>query len=439
MEDQTEDRNAAGRAVLAALASLPAGPALGRAAARTAGVHLVGGAVRDLLLGNRPRELDVVVDGDPAELIADLVGNDAADVAPEVVRHARFGTASVERDGGRIDIARARRERYLRPGALPEVEPAPLADDLRRRDFTVNAIAVSLPDGRVAAAPHALEDLAAGRLRVLHDESFHDDPTRLLRLARLRVRLGFAVEQRTLELAAGADLGTVSGARIGAELRLALAEPDPVVALVALAELPGLPLDVDRGVIRRACDLLDAAGPRDLLLLAAVTRRRADPAWLAGLELTAAERDVVLAGWEAGPLARAIAAAASPSELRRLLRRQPVEAVALAGALGPAAAAGRWLGELRHVTLEIDGDDLVTAGIAPGPELGRRLEWTLARKLDGLLPAGREAELITALSDAAVETGPSADGRSAPPAGPRPPGHRRLQAPDRRRAKGWLA
>jgi tRNA nucleotidyltransferase (CCA-adding enzyme) len=437
VEDQTEDRNDAGRAVLAALASLPAGPALGRAAARTTGVHLVGGAVRDLLLGGRPRELDIVVDGDPAELIADLVGDDAADVAPEVVRHARFGTATFELDGGRVDIARSRRERYAGPGALPEVEPAPLAEDLRRRDFTVNAIAVSLPDGRVEAVPEAFADLAAGRLRVLHDASFRDDPTRLLRLARLRVRLGFVVEERTAGLAADADLRTVSGARIGAELRLALAEPDPVDALAAYARLPGLPLDVDRRLIGRACDLLGTAGSRDLLLLAAATRRRADPAWLAGLELTSAEREVVLAGWEAGPLARAIAAAANPSELRGLLARVPVEAIALAGALGPSGAAGRWLDELRHVGLEIDGDDLIAAGIPPGPELGRRLEWTLARKLDGLLPDGPQAELASALSDAAIGAESPPQAGSARP-GPRPAGHRRLQAPDRRRAKGWL-
>jgi tRNA nucleotidyltransferase (CCA-adding enzyme) len=432
------DRTTAGRAVVEALAGLPAGPELLRAAARTAGVHLVGGAVRDILLGGQPRELDVVVDGDPAALIASLVAAGRGDAAAEVVHHARFGTASVALDGGRIDIARSRRERYPRPGALPDVEPAPLADDLRRRDFTVNAIAVSLPDGAVTAVPDAFADLQAGRLRVLHDESFRDDPTRLLRLARLRVRLGFTVEPRTAELAAAADLGTVSGARIGAELRLALAEPDPVDALAAYAELPGLPLDVDRRLLRRACDLLGAAGRPELLLLAGVTRRRGDPEWLGGLELTAADRDAVLAGWEAGTLARAIAAAGSPSELGRLLAGRPIEAVALAGALGPAAAVTRWLDELRHVGLEIDGDDLIAAGVAPGPELGRRLEWTLARKLDGLLPAGREAELLSALSPAAVDDRPV--GEPGPGAGgPRPSGHRRLQPPDRRRAKGWLA
>jgi tRNA nucleotidyltransferase (CCA-adding enzyme) len=412
VEDQDGERTVEGRAVLAALDSVPAGAALSRAAGGMAGVHLVGGAVRDLLLaGAPPRELDVVVEGDPGLLIARLVAAGHGDVASEVVNHARFGTASVELDGGRIDIARSRREQYPRPGALPEVEPAPLADDLGRRDFTVNAIAVSLSDGAVTAVPGAFDDLRAGQLRVLHDRSFHDDPTRLLRLARLRARLGFTVERRTAELAAAADLETVSGARIGAELRLALTEPDPVAALASFAELPGLPLDIDRDLIERAVELLAAAGESeaegpaggrggrpDLLMLGAATRRRGDPAWLGRLELSAAERDVVLATWEAEPLADAIRGAACPSALRAIVGGQPVEAVALAGAIGPAQAASDWLGRLRHVSLGIDGDDLIAAGVAPGHELGRRLERTLDRKLDGLLVGGRQAELASALS-----------------------------------------
>jgi tRNA nucleotidyltransferase (CCA-adding enzyme) len=393
-------KSVTGQTVLDALDAIPAGRTLRAAAADLAGVHVVGGAVRDLLVGTSPRELDVVVDGDPADLIARLDELGGADPGLGVVRHARFATSSVDVAGGRIDIARSRRERYARPGALPDVEPAPLADDLLRRDFTVNAIAVSLSDGRLDAAAGALDDLAAGRLRVLHDDSFTDDPTRLLRLARLRARLGFTVDPHTADLASAAGLGSVSLARIGTELRLALAEPDPVAALAALAELPGLPLDVDRDLIGRAADLLVADGRADLLLLGTATRRRAGTAWLAGLELTAHERDIVLATWDAGPLARAIAAAGGlPSELRAALGRQPVEAVALAGALGPAEAAGRWLGDLRHVSLEIDGGDLIAGGIAPGPELGRRLDRTLARKLDGHLPPGRDAELASALSD----------------------------------------
>ncbi len=178
--------------LLERLHALPAaGPLLAGLADRPP-VFLVGGSVRDLLLGMTPSELDLVAEGDTAE-VAERIGG-------KIVVHDRFGTSTVWRDGFRYDLARARRESYPRPGALPEVEPAPLREDLRRRDFTVNAIALGLagPDaGTLQAVARALEDLQAGRLRVLHEDSFAEDPTRLLRLARYRGRLGFAVEPHT--------------------------------------------------------------------------------------------------------------------------------------------------------------------------------------------------------------------------------------------------
>ena len=157
------------------------------------GVHLVGGAVRDVLLGGTPFDLDLVVEGDAAAFARSLGG--------QLKVHDRLGTSTVVLDGHTYDIVRARRETYPRPGALPDVEPASLAEDLARRDFTVNAIAIALADGELTAAPSALEDLDARRLRVLHDQSFIDDPTRLLRLVRYASRLGFAIEPHTRALA----------------------------------------------------------------------------------------------------------------------------------------------------------------------------------------------------------------------------------------------
>ena len=138
--------------------------------------------------------------------------------------------------GATFDLASARRERYERPGALPEVElGATLREDLERRDFTVNAIALHLADGELIWVPRAHEDLDARRLRVLHDRSFIDDPTRLLRLVRYAARLGFEPEERTDGLAAeaiaGGALDTVTGSRLGAELRLLLREPQPAALM----------------------------------------------------------------------------------------------------------------------------------------------------------------------------------------------------------------
>ena len=359
-------------AVLAALAGYPVLPLEGVRAA------VVGGFVRDVWLGREPRELDLVIEGDVAALAQALGG--------DYVVHEPFGTATAIGDGWRVDLAMARRERFPAPGALPEVEPASIEEDLGRRDFTVNAVAVTLA-GELLATGSALEDLAAGTLRVLHDRSFVDDPTRLIRLARYAERLGFGIDQHTAALAAAAGFATLSGGRLGGELRLALAEPDPVAVLAHLAEQ--LPLSVDRPLIETANGLAPPESDRAMLVLGASAR---DEPWLGGLELTAREHAIALACHRARPLADE-----SPSALWRAWREVPIEAVAVAGARGGAPAARRWIEELRHVKLEIGGDDLLAAGLVEGPQIGRALERTLAAKLDGELSAGRGAELAYAL------------------------------------------
>jgi len=308
----------------------------------------------------------------------------AAQVGGRVDTHSRFDTHTVSADCWAVDIAAARAERYARPGALPDVRPAGITEDLARRDFTVNAIAL-FHDGELRAAPGALDDLAAGLLRVLHEESFNDDPTRLVRLARYAERLGFAVEARTADLAASCNFEALSAARLGAELRRVLQEPAPAVVLSRL------PLGFDADLAARALALAPPGADRDLIMLAAC-------ASLPAIEATSAER-AVLEG-NAASLARLMQAAARPSELAHLLRAERCERVALAGACGASDAARLWLDELRHLRLEIGGEDLIAAGIPPGPELGALLEATLSARLDGELERGREAELRFALASA---------------------------------------
>ncbi len=368
-------------------------------------VYLVGGAVRDLLLNRQPRELDLVVEGEPDRVANSLGGTRRV--------HDRFKTGSVALGDFRYDLAQARTETYSRPGALPDVRPAGLSEDLQRRDFTVNAAALALGGehaGEITAVPGALEDLDAGVLRVLHDRSFIDDPTRLLRLARYAARLSFSADPHTLELARDAvnaeALATVSGSRLGAELRLLARESDPVAAIAELGELDlDQAIDPDLGLkdpplAERAIALLPADGRPDRLVLAVAAdripaTRLAD--LLAALSFSTGDRDVILrAATEARSVADALAQTTRPSEIAAVADGAPPELIAFAGALGPSGQARDWLTDLRNVRLQIDGSDLIAAGVANGPAIGRGLRSALAAKLDGRT-SDRESELAEAL------------------------------------------
>ena len=416
--------------VLERLAGIPGGAELLALAGRRADLALVGGAVRDLLCGLAPRELDVTVapgcSAEVARILADsfTLGERPFGEPIEPKLHERFGTAALAWIHGRIDIAERRGESYPAPGALPEVRPGSFEEDLARRDFTVNAITIPLAGerrGELIAVEHALEDLAAGRLRVLHGASFTDDPTRLLRMARYRARLGLEYEPRTLELArqalASGALASVSGARIAAELWLFTEESD-VEGFVELGELGvlealGLPAAFDAPLAREASALMPGDGIHEALEMTILfhppagegppSRGQAE-ALMASFEFFAELRERLLTGaFGVDGIAAEIEPGLSPSRLRALLAGRPPEAVAIIGALaerrrpGASEAVGRWLKELREVRLEIDGSDLLAAGLEQGPEIGLRLERALELRLDGRLAPGRDAELRAAL------------------------------------------
>lgn len=205
---------------------------------------LVGGSVRDLVLRETPRDWDVVVDG-PAE---ELVRAAAEEAKAGVISHPAFLTFTLEfPDHTSIDVATARKEAYPRPAALPVVSPAALRDDFQRRDFSVNAMALHLtPDrwGQWEDPFHGAQDMARGRLRVLHGKSFQDDPTRLFRAARYAGRYGWSLEPRTLSLLRAAVRQNLprllSPMRLRAELELILQEKNPGPALKLLAQWDAL-------------------------------------------------------------------------------------------------------------------------------------------------------------------------------------------------------
>jgi len=372
--------------------------------------YLVGGALRDLMRGVEPVDIDLAVEGDASELARRL----AHALGGATGLHERFGTATLVLADGRVfDFASTRRERYERPGALPVVEPAPLVEDLARRDFTINATALGLagPDRWVFADPHGgAADLELGLVRVLHERSFRDDPTRLLRALRYSARLGFVLEDDTARLFAQAvEAGaprTVSPTRIGDELLDLLAEDEAPSAVALLAETglagalhPELVADPELVAAAKRGSLQTGASPALAALAAACgSAAGALEGFIDELGLPRGTREVVRRAAARGPgLARELDRDRSLAELHDLLAPEPAETLAVALAFGaPAGPVRRFADSLMTVGLEITGTDLIGAGVPQSPAIGRALEETLRRKLDGVV-SGREQELALAL------------------------------------------
>lgn len=401
-----------------ALKTIPGADHLLRAFADRPGTYLVGGAVRDLMLGFAQFDFDVVVESNASEAADHLV----ATIGGEARKHERFLTATfVSSDRSlSVDIATARSETYAAPGALPEVSPADIKSDLTRRDFTVNAIALAIwrdRFGEVTEHPDASADLAARVLRVTHDRSFIDDPTRLFRLLRYGARLGFAAEPHTEDLArAAVEAGapaTVSGARIGAELLNLFAERS---ALVAIDSMAALGLDqalrpefvADEYVAARTLQIVPAGVRQDLLLLALCSRGMDDAQmaeWVEFLQLTQRDaRTVRECVSQSGTVMDETPVGAAPSTLDAALRGFSLETLALACGLPDSdpervGVIREWLASSDSNRLEITGADLLASGIPEGPQIGRVLAAALDATLDGEID-GREQQLGFALKAA---------------------------------------
>ncbi|MDW8390096.1 MAG: CCA tRNA nucleotidyltransferase [Oscillochloridaceae bacterium] len=399
------------RAILARAASL--------AEAQQARLWLVGGVVRDLLCQAPPgRDVDLAVEGDALALAHELAAQTGGRLR---AAHAAFGTASVEvlANGATLilDLASSRVERYPSPGALPEVAPAPIEDDLYRRDFSVNALAIELraEDGQVRAGRlldpcGGRADLVTGRLRLLHEHSLRDDPTRMLRGVRLAARLGLRPDPATAaqiqEALRAGYLRLVSNERILAELCLCLEEPRPdeTVRLADAWEvtpqvIPGLAWS--EALSARCARLADAPGDAlagGPLVWAGLLLYDLDAE---GLTAIAARYPLPVEAAELLrqlPVLRATAPLLTPdlpnSGLDRLLRPFSVAAITALHYAEPAAAAmtARYLRELRTMRPPLNGNDLQRLGITPGPLLGRTLEALRAAALDGEISTREEAE-----------------------------------------------
>jgi tRNA nucleotidyltransferase (CCA-adding enzyme) len=373
-------------------------------------VYLVGGIVRDLLLGYPNFDLDMVVEGDALELAQRVAESSGA----KLLAHQRFGTAKLKYESLTVDLATARKETYSRPGALPVVTPGTLKDDLVRRDFTINAMAISLSAddcGELLDVYQGRRDLEHRLLRILHPDSFRDDATRILRGVRYEQRLGFEFESETARLLKRdiSMLDAISGDRIRHELELILKEKQPELAVNRLAEL---------GVLRTISPSLEGDGR--IAERFGKARRLKKPAQLPALyfcllvyslsegdveqflsrlnmpaKLSQAIRDTLRLKARLHLLDKP---SLKPSQIYCLLRQYEPVAVQANAIASESPTVRRnlqlFLTKLRHVRTSLDGERLKELGIPAGPEMGYILQALHEAKLDGQVRARANEEKL---------------------------------------------
>ncbi len=379
------------------------------------GVYLVGGTVRDILLGEPNFDVDVAVEGDAIALAKRL----AEALNGRVRAHTKFGTAVVVYgDDERVDVVTARTEFYDAPASLPSVEHATIREDLFRRDFTVNAMAVSLKGedfGRLVDPFRGRPDLDAATIRVLHNLSFIDDPTRIFRAIRYESRYGLRMDEHTQRLARGTIemglVGDLSSARLRDELVALLDEGDAGASILRLAELgagqaihPHLAADEEAvALLERLRELNDryATGiPAWRLAFAALARKLPPDEiydWLQRLKVQRRDAEQIAHAVTVGPrlVERLRGDEPDPAEIVALAEPYAPDAPLYALALDDPQPLHEYFERLRDVRLEVSGADLAELGVGESPQVGEILAELRRRKLNGQLD-GRESELAAA-------------------------------------------
>ena len=373
----------------------------------------VGGFVRDLLLGVRNFDIDIVVEKNAEKFSRKL----AKQLKGALVLHRKFKTATVVmKDKSKIDIAASRTERYQRPAALPEVESARIRADLARRDFTINTMAIKLNPasfGELLDFFDGQRDLRNGRIRALHKMSFVEDPTRIFRAVRFESRYNFRIDKFTEHLIKTAVsynmFAKVSGERLREEIVLILKEQEPFKALQRMAELHELRfihptihstpflsrlLKRTENVLKwykisfskrhleswlvyflSLIDQLDLNQTEELLKRFPFRRKEQNAIRIS----KKADKSVLDGLAKTGVM--------PPSRIYRLLKPLPKEAILKIMAKNPVlrvrSRISDYLINYLHVKLKIKGKDLKKEGFKPGPEFGRILEMVLYARLDG--------------------------------------------------------
>jgi tRNA nucleotidyltransferase (CCA-adding enzyme) len=392
-------------------------------------LYLVGGFVRDLLLGLPNSDLDLVVEGDAIALASRL----AAEHGGRMLSHSRFGTAKwlivpgetvASQRTQALDFVTARTEFYEHPAALPQVEASSLRHDLYRRDFTINTMAICLNGpryGELVDFYGGKADLERRLIRVLHNLSFVDDATRILRAARLAERLGFTIEDRTASLISDAwdSLERVSGDRLRHEMDLAFQESEPERIIKRLDDLGVLahlcaglrytPWLAERyAAVRRALPEWQSWGwgdgsPAPLMsaytaLLAYHLSQDELQQFMARLNIAGHAGHTMRQVWSVRLHVTKLSAGLPASQVYHSLRPYPIEAIVIVAIAEDSPilrqAIASYLQTLRYVRTEIDGDTLRSLGIAPGPLYSTLLQAVLDARLDGRVKNRAEEEQL---------------------------------------------
>ena len=363
--------------------------------------YLVGGSVRDALLGLTPGDMDLSIVGDAPQFAVSF-----ADKGGGVVEAvSQFGTARVGLPAGRFDLAMSRTETYATPGALPTVKSSGIQEDLSRRDFTINAMAVDLSPSNWGdlVDPHGgFSDTARRRIQILHPGSFRDDPTRIFRAIRYEQRLGFNLDPGALSLMKRDwdYMDLISAARVRGELEKILGDPLRADILAAAEDRDVLAgIDISFRVSRAALQAMRRNPDRDILFyLALATASLTENEALSlvtRLEPPQEWREIILSS----PRYRGMSSILrnenlSPSEVVSVLGEFPLPLLeaqrALTGSTNQKSRLDQYLGILRHVRPEITGADLLGAGVPQGPEIGIMLDEVLRARMDGRVKTKEE-------------------------------------------------
>ena len=403
---------------------------IGRVAAEAGTeAYVVGGFVRDLFLDEKNYDVDLVVEGDPEEfgrVLSKALGG-------KLIFHRRFGTGTVFLPGsssgaeefkiGHVDFVGARREYYTHPAALPRVELSSLRDDLYRRDFTINTMAVKLNRigfGELIDFFGGRKDLKAGEIRILHERSFVDDPTRIFRAVRLEQRLGFRIENRTEELIRAAVkrnlFQRVGYARIREEIIPILSEQKPEKAIARMNSLHELHFIHRRLRFSKRVHKLILAVESVLNWFEKSFPQRGLSRWIVyfcaltdslsreeveqicrRFAFSRRDKKIILEGKRKAPEAlRVINRRGKVSSARVYQLLKPLAGEAILYLLARARRPGgrdRIISFLTHggkIRLEINGNDLRALGISPGPNFKRILNQVLEARIEGKVRTKKE-------------------------------------------------